>query len=595
MRVTVSVAMTTSIIFLVLCVSLQYFCITTLASQATCAPPPAIECKSNACDVFNYQGVWDDRGICKAQNSAWPTSEAELVQAVANAVKNKQRIKVVSKLSHSEPKLVCVGSEGLIISTQNYASVIEVNKTAMTIRVQAGALMSDVLEAAAKEGLALNAMIYWSGVSAAGVISTGAHDSGLVGKGSGVYEYVVAMRLVVPASPSQGYAKVISLTEADEELNAARLSLGTLGAISELTFALQPMYKRSISTVVKDDTDLEYEAESFLRAHEFADINWIPSHGKAVYIPIDRHPVNVPGDGLNSIIGSASSVVDIERKAADYEAIQDRADVEAICSVLINETLDLAINGSGFLNDGKRFTGYPVIGFNHHMQTSGGCQAGRYSVACTPTSILDKNETVCSWDRRIYATLYFGVELRVPVSRLPQVIKDVKRIRDLNPQKLCDMSGIFMRSIKKSDAYLGPKEDVVTLDMMNYRSRAVGTPKWNEDVYEEIEQMIIEKHGGVLHWGKSGGYLFQGLAKRATNLEKFMEVKKKFDSSGLFSNEWTDGLFGIEGGSLEIFRDGCALDKVCKCREDSHCAPQKGYFCKPGKVWKKARVCTKLN
>ncbi|GLJ25506.1 hypothetical protein SUGI_0488250 [Cryptomeria japonica] len=556
--------MTTSIIFLSLfmSLSLQNFCIT-LASLATCAPPSAIECKSNACDIFNYQGIWDDHADCKARYSSWPTSEAELVQAVANAVKKKQRIRVVSKLSHSEPKL-------------------------------AGALMNDVLEAAAKEGLALNAMIYWSGVSAAGVISTGAHDSGFAGKGSGVYEYVVGMRLVVPASPSEGHAKVISLTEADEELNAARLSLGTLGAISEVTFGLEPMYKRSISTMVKDDTDLEYEAESFLRAHEFADINWIPSHGKAVYIPIDRLPVSVAGDGLNSILGSASRAVEIEKKAADYEAIQDRADVEAICNVLISDTLDLAINGSGLYNDGKRFMGYPVIGFNHHMQTAGGCQAGRYSMACTPTSILDKNETICSWDRRIYTTLYFGVELRVSVSHLPEVIKDVKRIRDLNPKKLCDMSRIFMRSIKKSEAYLGPKEDLVTLDMMNYRAREAGTPKWNEDVYEEIEQMIIEKHGGVLHWGKSGGYLFQGLAKRATNLEKFLEVKK-FDSSGVFSNEWTNGLFGIGGGSLEVFKDGCALDMDCKCQEDRHCAPEKGYFCRPGKVWKKARVCTKNN
>ncbi|GLJ25514.1 hypothetical protein SUGI_0488390 [Cryptomeria japonica] len=227
------------------------------------------------------------------------------------------------------------------------------------------------------------------------------------------------------------------------------------------------------------------------------------------------------------------------------------------------------------------------------MQTSGGCQAGRYSKACTPTSILDKNETVCSWDRRIYTTLYFGSELRVPISSLPKVIKDVKSIRNLNPQKLSDMTGIFMRSIKKSETYLGPNEDLVTLDMMNYRSREVGTPKWNEDVYEEIEQMVIEKHGGMLHWGKSGGYLFQGLTKRANNFKKFLEVKKKFDSSRTFSNEWTDGLFGIGGGSLEVFRDGCALDKLCKCREDRHCAPKKGYFCKPGKVWKKARVCTK--
>lgn len=88
------------------------------------------------------------------------------------------------------------------------------------------------------------------------------------------------------------------------------------------------------------------------------------------------------------------------------------------------------------------------------------------------------------------------------MSNLTEVIKDVKRIRDLNPKKLCDLSGVFMRSISKSEAYLGPKDDLVTLDMMNYRSWNIGTPKWNEDVYEEIEQMIIEKYGGMLHWGK---------------------------------------------------------------------------------------------
>ena len=175
------------------------------------------------------------------------------------------------------------------------------------------------MEAAAKEGLALNAMIYWSGVSAAGVISTWAHDSGLAGKGSGVYEYVVGMRLVVPAPPSEGYAKVIDLRESDEDLNAARLSLGVLGAISEVTFALEPMYKRSLSTVVRDDGDLENKAESFLRTHEFADINWIPSHGFVVYIPIDRVPVSVPGEGLNSIIGSATTVDEIQTKANHCE------------------------------------------------------------------------------------------------------------------------------------------------------------------------------------------------------------------------------------------------------------------------------------
>ncbi|GLJ45852.1 hypothetical protein SUGI_0965370 [Cryptomeria japonica] len=51
-------------------------------------------------------------------------------------------------------------------------------------------------------------------------------------KGFVINEYVVGMGLVVPASASEGYAKVIELKEGDEDLKAAIFSLGTRGAIS---------------------------------------------------------------------------------------------------------------------------------------------------------------------------------------------------------------------------------------------------------------------------------------------------------------------------------------------------------------------------
>ena len=41
------------------------------------------------------------------------------------------------------------------------------NKSAMTITVSAGVMLRDVIDAAAKEGLALPAMIYLDGVSTA--------------------------------------------------------------------------------------------------------------------------------------------------------------------------------------------------------------------------------------------------------------------------------------------------------------------------------------------------------------------------------------------------------------------------------------------
>ncbi|GLJ25468.1 hypothetical protein SUGI_0487600 [Cryptomeria japonica] len=571
--------------------------LSTDAKVRACVPAPSLQCTSHGCQIFNYMGLWEDRSICKAASVAWPTSEPQLLRAVAHSVQNKQKIRVMSRHSHSISKLVCVESKGLIISTQNYNSVIGVNRRAMTITVQAGTLMRDVMEAAAKHGLALPAMTYISSVSAAGVISTGAHGSGLTEKGSGVYEYVVGMRIVVPASPSQGYAKIITFTEADEDLKAAKLALGTLGAISEITFTLQPMFKRSVSVSVTDDYDLENEGERFLRAHRFGDLRWLPSHRKAVFGAIDRVSVDVAGDGRSAMTGAPTTVADIETSAYQVDSIQAEADVDAICNLVGNQTIEAAVNGSGYLNEGKRFTGYPVVGFDHRMQASGECEEApkQKDKNCIPTQNLDRNESTCNWDRRVHTSLYFDVELRVPLSSFGEAIVDVKKIRDLNPQRMCDQDKIYIRSIKKSEVYLGPSEDQVAMDIVTYRPREAGTPKWNEDVYEEIEQMVIEKYGGGLHWGKSGGYLFGGLAKRTVNLEGFLKVKERYDPNGVFSNDWTDGLLGIGGKGVEELRDGCALDKMCKCREDRHCAPDKGFLCKSGRVWDYARVCRNVN
>nr|ABK24851.1 unknown [Picea sitchensis] len=573
-----------------------------------CVPPPSVECDSNSnsgCQIFNYQGIWEDLNICKAGSAVFPKKETELVHAVADAVKRGKKIKVVSSFSHSLPKLVCVGDdEGVIISTRDYDSTIHVDKIAMTISVDAGVMMRNVIDAAAEEGLALPALTYWDGVTAAGVISTGAHGSGIMGRGSAVHEYVVGLRMVVPAPATEGYAKLITITEEEEKekFRGAILSLGVLGAISQVTFRLEPMFKRSVSFSLVDDHGLENMIQDFVRKHEFGDAWWYPAHHKVLLAKVDRVCVGVDGDGVNKMsqLGQPTTVDDAQQLGMILEMIDSTRDSELLCNLSETGMNARAPSGAGFLNHiVKGFTGYPVIGFNHLMQATGGCQDYSHKQEpnpnlCSPDRILDTNQSICSWDRRVAGLKGYDDEIYVPLSRVEEAIIDIKRIRDLNPQALCELEvveGITMRSVKKSEAYLGHSEDVITFEFEYLRARDSETPKWNMDVYEEIQQMLVEKYGGTLHWGKSGGYLFQGTSKRAVNLKKFLQVKQEMDAGGLFSNDWTDGLLGIDGKGVEVLRDGCAMEKLCKCREDKHCAPHKGYFCRPGRIWKEARVC----
>jgi L-gulonolactone oxidase len=67
------------------------------------------------------------------------------------------------------------------------------------------------------------------------------------------------------------------------------------------------MFKRSITNMEKNDSDLENRIVQFGMDHEFADVTWYPSQARVVYRVDDRVPVNSSGDGVNDFIGFRST------------------------------------------------------------------------------------------------------------------------------------------------------------------------------------------------------------------------------------------------------------------------------------------------
>ncbi|XP_043718144.1 probable L-gulonolactone oxidase 6 [Telopea speciosissima] len=566
-----------------------------------CSPPEdPIKCSSPSqtsnCTISNSYGAFPDRSVCRAADVVYPTSEEELVAVVANGTMRKRKMKVATLSSHSIPKLMCPhGEDGLLISTKYLNRTLKLEPTTMTITVETGVTLRQLIDDAAKAGLALPYSPYWWGFTVGGLLATGAHGSSLWGKGSAVHDYVVELRIVTPSGPNDNYAKlrVIDTTNPDE-LSATRVSLGVLGVISQVTLRLEPLFKRSITyLVLEKDTDLGDQAIEFGNRHEFADITWYPSQRKVAYRIDDRVNSTVSGNGRYDFLGfRAMPSLELATIRSTEESQEYTRNAEGKCVNAKLTTSTLIASAYGLTNDGIRFTGYPVVGYNNRLEASGTCLE----------SPEDGLTTVCPWDPRVKSEFFHQTAVSVALSKVKSFIQDVQKLRDLEPKSLCGLdlyNGILMRYVKKtSNAYLGKQEDAVDFDISYYRSSDPMRPRLYEDIMEEIEQLALVKYEGLPHWGKNRNIAFNGaINKYGRNAEAFLKVKQRYDPQGLFSSEWTDKVLGIQNtnGVTSILKEGCALEGLCVCSQDNHCAPHQGFFCRPGKVYQDARVCTSMS
>ncbi|KAG6698543.1 hypothetical protein I3842_08G025000 [Carya illinoinensis] len=562
----------------------------TLLNIHAMPPLPPVQCNrisASGCTLYNPYGAWGDRKDCHIPNVTYPTTEEQLRLAVAYANQNKLKVKVVSKFSHSIPKLACPSStsgseEALLVSTAKYDSSIEVDAENFAVTADAGVGLRELIDRVEEAGLSLVAAPYWEGVSVAGLISTGAHGSSWWGKGGAVHDHVIGLSLVVPARPSEGYAKIIRLEPRDPLFDAAKVSLGLLGVISKVKFSLERGFKRSIVYNFTDDDRFEEVYVDHAKKHEFADITWYPSKHKAVYRYDDRVHLNVSGNGVYDFLGFRSNSIVISKlMRVTEQTLENARSVTGKCTLAATTVGSKELLANGLRND-LMFTGYPVVGRQGKIQTSGSCL---YS----PTA---DTMATCAWDPRINGLFFFETTAIFPAPKFGDFIRDVKKLRDLKPENFCGVdiyNGFLIRFIKSSRAYLGQSEDSVVVDFNYYRANEPSTPRLNQEVWEEVEQMAFFKYGAKPHWAKNRNLAFLNVQHKYPNFDKFNAARKQLDPQNMFSNEWSDEI--VFGKEMAAKGDGCALEGQCICSEDRHCSPDKGYFCQRGLVYKEARVC----
>ncbi|KAH9625767.1 hypothetical protein KSS87_013599 [Heliosperma pusillum] len=549
-------------------------------------PEEPVKCSNGTsdCTVTNGYGSFPDRSLCRAADIVYPDNEDQLISYVRDATIAQRKIKVVTRYGHSFPKLVCPdGVDGLVISTKNLDKVLNFDLAQQTMTVQTGMVLNQFKDEAAKVGLALPHSPYWAGVTVGGMISTASHGSSLLGLGSAVHDYVIGLTIVSPGGRNDGYVKVRRLGVGDEDLKAAKVSLGVLGVISEVTFKLQPLFKRNITFTTKSDSDLIDKALSFGYENEFGDMVWLPSQRKVVYRIDNRVPMTTPGNGVYDFIGFRSFPQPVLESIRAKEVLEESLGLATSrCANAKTFSIALLTSAFGLTNNGYTFTGYPVIGYQNKIQASAGC--------------LDNNQLgYCGFDPRVNGYFYYSNGFTLPLSKVNNFIKDIQKLVHEKPTSLCGVEiyyGILMRYVKKSTAYLGKEEDGIDFDITYYRSKDPLGPRLYDDILSEIEQMAIFNYNALPHWGKNRNIAFQGVINKYKDGNKFLNVKAKYDPLGLFSNEWTDQILGLKG-TVMIQKVGCGREGLCICYDETDCGP--GYSCQGGRVYAMAKVCRKKN
>jgi L-gulonolactone oxidase len=206
-------------------------------------------------------------------------------QLVQQAVIDGKHVRTVGA-GHSWAPLVL--TEDILINL-DHLNQVNTDIPNRLARAQAGIRLKDLTPRLAKDKLALANLGSIREQSIAGAISTGTHGTGL---GLGILAtQIVGMRLVT------GTGDVISITTADQDLlRAARVSLGALGIVTEVTIQCVPDYDLEYTAYACTFDDAVAKLQDFLQRNTRVRLWWlVPPIGPKDTVIVTT--MNPPGTG----------------------------------------------------------------------------------------------------------------------------------------------------------------------------------------------------------------------------------------------------------------------------------------------------------
>ena len=415
---------------------------------------------------------WARQQRCAPERIESPRTEDELIQAVTGAA----RIKVAGS-GHSFTDIAC--TDGVMIDMSAMRRVLAVDGNEVT--VEAGITLHDLGEELRTRGLAMENQGDVDPQTLAGAISTATHGTG--GKFGNLPSQVTGVRLV------DGTGEVQDLRDGDE-LRAARVSLGALGAIAAVTLRCVPAF-----TIHRVDEPRSLD-EVLPRLHELVVAN---DHWEAFVMPYTRMALTLTSERTQRAPEPPGRVALFMR-----DVVLENAVLGAFCRAgRAFPGLIPALN--------RRLAG--LMGRAEHVDASNRVYANTRLVRFTEMEYAVPREHAAEVLERVLAT----IERR----RLP--IGFPIELRVVAPD-----DALLSTAYERSTAYIAVHQ-YVGMEFETY-FRAV--------------EAIMDEYEGRPHWGKRHYQSEATLRPRYPEWDRFAEIRERFDPERRFENDYLRRVLG---------------------------------------------------
>jgi FAD/FMN-containing dehydrogenase len=209
--------------------------------------------------------------------TAWeaPASEEEVSKTVTAAASAGHRVRVVGA-GHSWSGIAA--PEGVAVTLDQLSGIVDCGPG--WVKVRAGTRLRHLYRDLAVRGEVLPIVASIAQQSVAGAVATGTHGSSL--------EHGNLSSLVIGARLVTADGSVVDVGEDDERLEAVRVHLGALGAVTELTLRTEPTFNLAETIEVIPIGRVAAMVEGMGHSAEYVKLWWMPHTPNALAFRYER-------------------------------------------------------------------------------------------------------------------------------------------------------------------------------------------------------------------------------------------------------------------------------------------------------------------